>query len=527
MSNLSAMRRLFAPLAAFALVATLLPGQAPVAARPRAQGPDDAVVVAVIDSGFSPYHWDFAASKMPQAVNKEPSDDLPLDQAPHEWLPGFPNPNEFVSYKPLKLSLDDKNSAATLAGQAAKDPTKWQKVQPSEGKKINYYWMPGTKVIGAVDFAGSKINGESSEHGMGTTSSSVGNIHGTCPECLLVFLTLGSQQQGEAAIDWAMKQPWIDVISNSYGFALAYRDRIYNGSSLDLQRKASERGQTIFFSAGNGQDGAFVAPNTTYFSSQEGPDWIITVGAISPGEGEDNHYGGEAGSSHASYSGAGKPADVAGIGSAYPTSYGADEVSGTGNSGFGGTSNATPQVAGIYARSLYIARQAMLGPSRIQKDGVIATGRGFCGPQRQKCEVDDNALTAPELRTRLLHGAVHTPEGVTAAGVGEAPPVREDEFIAEGHGSYFGREAGPKSKAWEKEFVRILAPMFGLAKEPKRPEGEEEWMIVDSWCRQHIWGDWSFGYYHLDKTELPAEDPLNWPVRTQIQQQCPFWQAPP
>lgn len=94
-------------------------------------------------------------------------------------------------------------------------------------------------------------------------------------------------------------------MTNSFGFSLLLRDRYYNGGNAALSKAASERGQTIFFSAGNGQVNAFAAPNATLPSSQERPDWMVTVGAIDP----DNE---------GSYIGHGKPVDIASIGSGYP-----------------------------------------------------------------------------------------------------------------------------------------------------------------------------------------------------------------
>jgi len=488
-------------------------------------GPRDAVVVAVIDGGITPYHWDYLASTMPQHIDRDSANDLPLDQAPHTWLPGFPNPaGEFKSYRALDLTLDEKNKNTLIASLDARDAQKWSSVKVSTPKKLHYYWMPNTKVIGAITFDESRIHGQPNNHGVGTTSSSVGNLHGTCPECLLLFIEYADAESGEAAIEWAMRQPWIDVISNSYGFSLAYRDRLYSGSNTKLQRAASTRGQTIFFSAGNGQDGAFVVPNTTIFSSQEGPDWIVTVGAVSPGRENPYEPIESQFADHASYSGHGKPADVAGVGDAYPTAYTSDTVGGTGTSGFGGTSNATPQVAGMYARALYLARTGMRGPSRMQDGGVIAVGDYDCASKRRDCELGDGKLTASELRTRLLHGALHTPAGMTPAGYGQLPPIGEEEFLNEGHGSYFGRELG--TKAYLKEFDRILAPLQGRAKPMPRPDGELEWMVVDSFCRQHLWGAWKGGYYLDGKTELPGADASH-PIRTWIEFMCPTWEAPP
>jgi len=506
-------RRACALLLAISLLSAI-PGPG-VAAKDRApsNAAGDATVIAVIDFTFAPYHWDFVASKMPQAKDEDPANDLPLDRAPHEWLPGFPAPSEFNSYRSLDLKLEERNEHESVQALDAADKKKWEAVKQSDRKKLHYYWMPDTKVIGALDFGGTKIHGPTNSHGTGTASVSAGNIHGTCPECLLVFININGREDAEAAIDWAMKQPWIDAISNSYGFSLVNRDRIYAGSNTKLQKKASTRGQTIFFSAGNGQENAFLIPNTTIFSSQEGPDWIVTVGAVSPG-------------AHASYTGHGKPADIASIGSRYPAAYGAPTVGGTGSGGFGGTSNATPVIAGMYARALYMARLDLAGPSRIQRDGVIATGARFdCGSARPDCELRDGKLTGSELRDRLFRGAVHTERGMTPSGIGALPPIGEDEFLNEGHGSYFARETG-EVKDWLKEFDRIMAPMEGRAKELKRPKGEREWMVVDSFCRQHIWGSWDGGYFVKGKTKLPGRDD-DYPIRSVIEETCPYLQHGP
>lgn len=508
------MRRALVVAIGAALCASLLPATGAAGRPAAARGGDDATVIAVIDSAFSPYHWDYLASQMPQAKDRDRSNDLPLSSSPDAWLRGFPSPRSFDSYNRLDLTLEEKDENAQLEALDAADEEKWAKVKPSSRDEVNYYWMPGTKVVGALDFGGNQVHGDSGEHGMGTASVSVGNLHGTCPECLLVFISYSGKESGEAAIEWALAQPWIDAISNSYGFSTGVRDRVYSGSDTQVQRRASDRGQTIFFSAGNGQANTFTVPNTTTFSSQEGPDWIVTVGAVAPG-------------THASYSGHGKPADIAGIGSQYPASYGADTVSASGANGFGGTSNATPTIAGTYGRALYKARVALPGPSRVQSRGVIATGGRFrCGRVRPKCELGDSKLTVKELRARLFKGAVHSEAGTTVSsfGVGNFGPVGEEEFLNEGHGSYYARETGDV-RDWLKEFDRIMGPMEGRAKELERPAGEREWMIVDSYCRQHLWGRWGGGYHVPGKTELPGDDP-EYPIRSSWERSCEHL-APP
>jgi hypothetical protein len=229
----------------------------------------------------------------------------------------------------------------------------------------------------------------------------------------------------------------------------------------------------------------------------------MTVGGTSPDDG--------------SYTGTGKPADVSAVASLYP-SMGGSSVSGEGT--FGGTSNATPVVAGMYARSLWWARTRLPGASRLQSDGVIATGDPIaCGAQRTTCELGDGVLTAVELRTRLLHGAVHTTEGLEPGDYDQrAPAVAETEFAAEGHGTYHARFQSIDE--WNAEQARITGPMDGSAALTPRPDGEADWFIVDSYCRQELWGAWTGGFYRSGQTQLPAPSPL-WPVRTALAASCP------
>ena len=498
------MRRLLLALALLTLAAPV-----PADAKPK-DGRGDATVVAIIDSGFTPYHYDFLASRMPQHRNSDRSDDLPLTTSPDKWLPGFPKTKAFDTFKPLKLSLptDEGDSPAQLYTE---DAETWAAVKPS-GADLNYYWIPGSKVIGAMTFGSptstSRMHGGPGSHGTGTTSVSVGNQFGTCPECLLVFLQYTDEASGEAAIDWALKQPWIDVVSNSYGFHTAgtgnTRDNIYSGANTQLQRSASDRGQTVFWSAGNGYENGFVIPNQTLLSSQKGPDWIITVTAVDPTGG--------------TYTGAGKPADVAGIGYDYPSAYGATSAGGKGANGFSGTSNATPTVAGAFSKALYLARRAMPGASRAQSRGVIAQGSYACGGKRKDCELR-GGLTATELRFRLLQSAVTTGKGYTEGQTGLGPfgtQPADSRYAVEGHGTYFAKFNG--EAAWQKEFARFWDVLTGDAAPPARPAGERDWFLVDSWCRQHIWGEWTGGYWRQG-TQLPEADPA-YPTRASYQRAC-------
>src|SRR3954470_11271157 len=94
-----------------------------VPAPASAKSVDDATVVAVIDSGMDPHHWDYSAAKM--------AGDLPLDRPASEWLDGFPS-----GAAKLSLTLDDKNAKASLATLRGKDAAKIDAVKPEQ-----LYWV--------------------------------------------------------------------------------------------------------------------------------------------------------------------------------------------------------------------------------------------------------------------------------------------------------------------------------------------------------------------------------------------------
>ncbi|HZN13571.1 MAG TPA: S8/S53 family peptidase [Acidimicrobiales bacterium] len=495
-----------------------VPGAASSSPSPTFAGKDergDAVVIAVIDVNLVPYHWDFDWAHMPQQLDRDKSNDLPLNTPPNKWLPGFPNPSTFKSFQPLSIHQAPTAPQADIATLDAADTKSWDKVKSSTPDAVNYYWLPGTKVIGAVDFnTNGKIHGTTADHGVGTTSVSVGNLHGTCPECLLVFINTDASSNVEAALAWATQQPWIDVITNSYTLNIfaddldvPVDDNVHVVGPVAAEtRAASLRGQTLFFAAGNGLENGFVLPNNTYTSSLSGPDWVVTVGATTPGLDDE--------------SGAGKPSDVAGVGESYPAAYTSTHVGGTGPSGFSGTSNATPTLAGTFGRALYQARRLLPGPSRTQQGGVIGRANKpvACGKARPRCELGDGVLTAAELRDRLFLGAVHRNGDVAVGGLLPLPkPSAEVEYADVGHGVYAAR-VERNDAIWMAEVERIVGPLIGRAPALARPAGERDWMVVDSYCRQQLWGAWTGGYYATGVT-LPAPDPA-WPLRTALASAC-------
>jgi hypothetical protein len=267
------------------------------------------------------------------------------------------------------------------------------------------------------------------------------------------------------------------------------------------QKKASERGQTIVFSAGNGIENAFVVPFSTLTSSVKGPDWVITVGATTPGG--DNE------------SGSGKPVDVSGIGENYPSAYNSTTV--TNGERFSGTSNAAPTISGTYARGLWLARKAMAGASRIQAGGVISVGKATCGRARRACEVGDGRLTAVELRDRLLKGAVSSKGGIAPGGLVGVDSPADLHWANEGYGTYRAR-LRQDDEQWLTELSNFTGPLLGTKAALARPADEAKWFVVDSWCRQHVFGSWSGGAWKSGQP-LPAPE-TSAPTRAALQAAC-------
>jgi hypothetical protein len=124
-----------------------------------------------------------------------------------------------------------------------------------------------------------------------------------------------------------------------------------------------------------------------------------------------------------------------------------------------------------------------------------------------------------------MNSAVSTGKGFAPGGVSDTGRVADTYFAAEGHGTYKAKWRADDD-LWLEEFDRLRLPLFGLGAAPKRPAGEKAWFVVDSWCRQHIWGSWRQGDYKSGG-KLPELDPQAWPTRAAYQTSCNALVAPP
>jgi PKD repeat protein len=403
------------------------------------------VVVAVIDSGINPYHSEF----------RDPQFNIP----PSRYIAGYPS-----DATELPLSLDARSMDEALK----KDQTVWKSV-----KTKSLYWVPGTRIIGAwsqVKEDATPILDENVHgHGTATASDAAGATIGSCPDCLIVAIEGGSAQGYLDAIQWAVKQPWIDVITNSWGVCLATCQAdtgllpplaVDDGGFVAATRGAVEAGKEIFFAAGNGILNGFDVPTPTYYNFLTGPDWIVTVGAADVQSG-------------AAVAGTGRPVDIVSLGLGWKA---AAHNSMDAIKSFDGTSAAAPVAAGAYARALLAARDrfndTIEGPHGA---GVVAAGAKGAGMAA------DGKVTRYEVERALFL----TARRASSVAVGFPPVVLlPDSPAAFTYVGYGLVDAGTAAEA-----AKVL---LGAKPVPTRAN-EDQWAAADSRIRQAIWGSYERG----------------------------------
>jgi hypothetical protein len=314
------------------------------------------------DSGINPYHVDF---RLPE---------------------GFDGMQE--GYYPagavlLDLSLD----ADTLEEALEEDKAIWESLQRGV-----LYAFNGTRIVGAIDFQDceaslfdcDKLIFDRTGHGSLVVSSAAGNHSGSCPECRIVMA-----HGPRPAVDWAISEPWIDVLSMSRATIVpTMRD-------ADTARAWMEGGRTWFNSAGNGATGSANAANIVSERSS-GP--TVLVGGWYEEEDEMRFL------STRIY-------DVLGI-----TRKEVALHTHMSEFRFGaGTSVAAPDAAGHYAWILWQVREA-LGDQTGFQDGVLARVAPGA-PTPAQGPLSDGTLTARELEdvlratARVVPATQGAPEG--------------------------------------------------------------------------------------------------------------------
>jgi hypothetical protein len=408
-----------------------------------AQSTTAITVVGVADSGVNPYHLEFSATTYPDPDVLAATANF--TRHPSEYIAGYP-----ASSAALPI---------TLGGgyYPAKDKPVFAAVE--QGKM---YWIPGTKIIGAIDANNSSASNAAADatpildddgHGTGSSSVSTGNRYGYCPTCLLFFV-----EGLDESI--ATSFPFVDITSHSFGYV--------GGAPLgpvvgpnEGTRSAAERGQITLFAAGNGVGNAFDVPIATYGSDQTGASWNITVGALR----RDNQR---------AIVGDGIPVDISAWGDGNLPS--ACRTGTVGQCAFGGTSAATPYTAGVFGTVLTGVRRAIGDPKAGQRPGqVVAEGAPIAG----SIYLSDGKLTRTELREAVLKTAFPLNQDNAVSTFpfpATAPYAGESNVLFEGYGA-----ATPESAR------RAIDVILGRALLPDR-SFEDEFFVLDQAIKDTLYG---------------------------------------
>ncbi len=408
-----------------------------------AQATTPLTIIAIADSGINAYHLEYSAKTYPDPEVLALTDNF--TRHPSQYIPGYPD-NALA----LPITLDKGYYPAA-------DKKIWASI-----KKGQLYWIPGTKIIGALDANDSAATNAAADgtpildddgHGSGTTSVSTGNRYGYCPSCLLFFV----EGLDETV---AANYPFIDIASYSFGYT--------GGAPLGpavgpngATKMAAERGQTTLFAAGNGVGNAFDVPVATWGSDQTGASWNITVGAIR----RDNNR---------AIVGDGIPVDISAWGDGNLPS--ACRTGTVGQCAFGGTSAATPYTAGVFGAVLTEVRRAIGDPKPGQRPGqVVAEGVAIPG----SIYLDDGRLTRAELREAVLKTALplNTENRSSIYPFPMTAPYADDiNVLFEGYGA-----ATPESAR------RAIDVILGRAMLPDR-SFEDQFFALDQAVKDTIYG---------------------------------------
>lgn len=416
------MHRLRAPrLAAVALCVMLTPALGSWGETPAYPAEKSFAVVAVIDTGFGPSDGVYTAPE--------------LADHPSTYVTGFP-----VRTQPLPLDASG-----------------------AERKKL--YYFPGTRVIGAISFGearegsllfnepcGDRVLLDDCGHGAFVTRRAAAQS----PDVLIVAVEVENPLEG---IVWAIDQPWIDVISLSWGTLGSLP--IGGGNISNLTYRATQQGKVVTVAAGNGLTNYEGVPDRmpTYTDPFSGPSWVVTVGAYSETCGYMWSY-------------SNTPPDVV---AASPSG--------------GGTSLAAPVVAGQVGGVLAAGRDAVGDTGEGPRGGLLAIAPGAGTPQGP---LQDGKLTRAELEAVVFHtarvetqygGGVECTSGdgplewlrcvttyhCAVLGPANIPGVDEDldpQFVLEGYGrvdATSGAKAGAVVRGDAPEPPRLVEDAFMLA----------------------------------------------------------------
>ena len=332
----------------------------------RSAPTESRVVVAVIDSAINPYHSFYHAPARSGAVTQEVLRELGV------------KPENVITLTRTGRMADD----------LAADEAKWAAVKRGEP-----YHFAGTNIV-AISFAGQDGDGNDhpplkpawypgddprnkNPHGTGT-SASVLNAN---PDAVIVFVETEGDLGNNAAHEFALRHPAVDILTTSYGIALAGvvgvlpETRTFHETYDGVVR----RGKLHFTSAGNN-------PGLDPLSGGAGPWWSIGVSGVE----EDKPSFTEEDDAQGQQVMSGNMADVVGdytqqlpycLGGMFDAD-GFEDPAGTVDCqeaitpNVPGTSFSSPRAAGVASRVLLDARRQMghVGGIRVLPDRTVMAG---------------------------------------------------------------------------------------------------------------------------------------------------------
>lgn len=286
-------------------------------------------VVAVVDTGINPYHLVFQA---------------PERGDPRARIPGFPQDAPLFA-----LSAAGDWGAAVEA-----DRGQWDSLQT--GQLVAF---PGNRIVGAISMGGlGDALHESSrivldDVGHGTAVAGAVALNG--PDVDIVMVQAGSGTL-DAAIHWAAAQPWIDIVSVSWGaIGNIPAEKLAPGTS-EATRAAAKAGKLVVVAAGN-------EPTFAITDGISGPAWVMAVGGADP-------------QTRGEVSSASKGAEVVSDYSpVLPTHTSRD-----GMAEAHGTSFSAPTVTGTLAQALTLARLLGLDPAAADLRSAAHRAAVYWGP---------------------------------------------------------------------------------------------------------------------------------------------------
>lgn len=228
-------------LAAAGCLAPADPGAIPAASEASGDARTPPVVVAVIDNGITPYHASFLAGP---------------DHATFADVPGFP-----ADAAPVALALGEPDFDAAVAA----DDEEWRAIEPE-----TLVVFPGTR-LAAAWFAKSSEEARPivDDGGHGTPVADA--VLEASPHAVVLMLQINDDEDIVPAMLWAAAQPWIDIVSVSWGkYVPEYAEEPDMGLA-DAYREAARAGKILVNSAGN-------EPTVHWTDEHSAPPFVVAVG---------------------------------------------------------------------------------------------------------------------------------------------------------------------------------------------------------------------------------------------------------